>query len=86
MFPQQTNKICIASHLGRPQKQYDENLSLAPIGERLAELLNLEVLLYRDYEKDPIDQALKQLGKNQIVLLEKSCLIYQSRRYLFFEK
>ena len=65
-----TNRVCIASHLGRPTSPNDEELSLAPVGERLAELVGKEVLLMRDYDKEPIDQALRQLGKNQIILLE----------------
>lgn len=66
----QTNRVCIASHLGRPKSKEDKANSLAPIGEKLAELLNKEVLLIQDYDKEPADQALRQLGKNQIVLLE----------------
>lgn len=65
-----TNRVCIASHLGRPSGPNDEQFSLAPVGERLAELLGKEVLLMKDYDKEPIDQTLRQLGKNQIVLLE----------------
>lgn len=67
---EQTNRLCIASHLGRPKNSSDEQFSLAPVGERLAELLEKEVLLFKDYDKEPIDQALMQLGKDQIVLLE----------------
>jgi phosphoglycerate kinase len=66
----QTNRVVLASHLGRPKGKYNAELSLAPVGERLAELLNVEVLLASDYEKEPIDSLLGQLGKNQIILLE----------------
>ena len=65
-----TNKLCIASHLGRPKGKEDKRYSLAPVGEKLAELLGLEVLLYKDYEREPINQAILQLGKKQIILLE----------------
>ena len=67
---EQTNRLCIASHLGRPKGTKDPRFSLAPVGERIAELLGLEVLLFKDYEKEPIDQALQQLGRKQIILLE----------------
>ena len=45
-------------------------MSLAPVGERLAELLDKEVLLANDYEQEPIDSLLGQLGKDQLILLE----------------
>ena len=63
-------KIAILSHLGRPGGKVDPNLSLEPIGERLAELLNCEVVLVADYTGEPADQLHRQLGKNQILLLE----------------
>ena len=37
--------LILVSHLGRPKGQHNEALSLAPVGERLAELLDKEVLL-----------------------------------------
>ena len=66
----QTNRVVLASHLGRPKGQYNSAMSLAPVGERLAELLNVEVLLAGDYDQEPIDSLIGQLGKNQIILLE----------------
>lgn len=66
----QTNKVVISSHLGRPKGEYNADLSLAPVGERIADLLNVEVLLASDYEKEPIDSLVGQLGKGQIILLE----------------
>lgn len=63
-------RLAIMSHLGRPKGKADPALSLAPVGERLAELLGREVVLVRDYEEEPADQVFKQLGKNQIMLLE----------------
>ena len=66
----QTSKVIVSSHLGRPKGKVVDEMSLAPVGERLAELLGVEVLLANDYEKEPIDSLLGQLGKNQIILLE----------------
>ena len=66
----QTNKVCVASHLGRPKGQKMDKFSLMPVGKRLSELTNKEVLLVDDYDKEPVDQVLKQLGKNQFILLE----------------
>ncbi len=65
-----TNRLCIASHLGRPKNKEDAQFSILPVGEKLAEMLDREVLLFKDYEKESVDQAILQLGKNQIILLE----------------
>ena len=67
---QQTNKLVIASHLGRPKGKYNRAMSLEPVAKMLAKLLNIEVALVQDYAQAPVDQLLKQLGKNRIILLE----------------
>lgn len=69
---QSTNKIVMASHLGRPDGEIDMEYSLAPVGERLAELLGegREVLLVSDYVQEPVDRVIRQLGPKQIILLE----------------
>lgn len=63
-------KLVIASHLGRPKGNVDKKYSLEPVGAKLAELLQCEVILVSDYEKEPVDQFLKRLGKGEIILLE----------------
>lgn len=63
-------KIALMSHLGRPKGKPDLKFSLAPVGERLAEILSCEVIMVNDYHKEPADQVLKQLGKNQIMMFE----------------
>jgi len=67
---EKTNKIVIASHLGRPKGKINQDLSLEPVGARLAELLELEVLFVNDFLTESIDQFANNLQKNQIVLLE----------------
>ncbi len=67
---ERTNKVAIASHLGRPDGEVDLKYSLEPIGARLAELLEKDVVFVNDYDKEPADQVLNQLNKNQFVLLE----------------
>ncbi|MFK7872879.1 MAG: phosphoglycerate kinase [Oligoflexales bacterium] len=62
--------IVIASHLGRPKGQVVPELSLEPVAARLAELLDCEINLVSDYVEEPCEGLLKQLGQNQIVLLE----------------
>ncbi|MFK7823390.1 MAG: phosphoglycerate kinase [Oligoflexales bacterium] len=63
-------KIAIMSHLGRPKGKVNSKFSLEPVGERLAEILDCEVVMVNDYHKEPADQVLKQLGKNQIMMFE----------------
>jgi phosphoglycerate kinase len=66
----QTNLVAIASHFGRPKGQPVKEMSLEPIGLRLAELLGKEVVFIDDYNKNKVSQSLAQLSPNQIVLLE----------------
>lgn len=64
-------KIIACSHLGRPKGVgYEEEFSLAPVGVRLAELLNLEVVLAQDYVEDGFGKIVYDLKQNQIILLE----------------
>lgn len=65
-----TNKLVIASHLGRPKGKPDPKYSLEVVGRKLTELLKLEVAFVDDYVRAPVDQLLNQLGKNRIILLE----------------
>lgn len=65
-----TNKLAIASHLGRPDGEVDLKYSLEPVGLRLADLLGLECVFVNDYSKEPYDQVLGQINSNQFVLLE----------------
>ncbi len=67
---ERTNKLVIASHLGRPKGKVVASMSLEPVGQRLSELLQREVLLVQDYAEEPIDSLIAQLGKNQVILLE----------------
>lgn len=67
---ERTNKVVIASHLGRPDGEVDLKYSLEPVGARLAELLGREVVFVNDYNEEPYDQVLNQLSSNQFMLLE----------------
>jgi phosphoglycerate kinase len=67
---ERTTKLTIASHLGRPKNGGSPADSLEPIGARLSEMLEREVVLYPDYTKESSLQLLNSLGKNQMMLLE----------------
>ncbi len=62
-------KVVIMSHLGRPEG-HDTSLSLAPIAERLSELLNRDVIFVDDCIGDKVAQAVRKAPANAIILLE----------------
>lgn len=63
------SKVVIMSHLGRPEGR-DASLSLAPVGERLSELLGRPVTFVDDCIGDKVVQAVKKAPSNGVVLLE----------------
>lgn len=63
-------QIVICSHLGRPDGKPDPALSLAPVAERLSDLLGEHVAFVPDCVGDRVVQAVKYMGSGQIVLLE----------------
>ncbi len=63
-------QIVICSHLGRPEGKPNPALSLAPVAERLGELLNEHVAFVPECVGDRVVQAVKNMGSGQIVLLE----------------
>ena len=67
---EQTNKVVICSHLGRPKGTPDPKYSLETVGERLAELLGQEVVFVDDYEDENWADILDHLESGQLALLE----------------
>jgi len=67
---ERTTKLTMASHLGRPKNGGSPADSLEPVGARLSELLEREVVLFPDYASESSIQLLNTLGKNQVMLLE----------------
>ena len=63
-------RIALASHLGRPKGQVKPELSLEPVGVRLAEILGCEVLLTDDCVGDGARKVVNDLREGQIALLE----------------
>lgn len=63
-------QIVICSHLGRPEGKSDPALSLAPVAERLGELLGEYVGFVPECVGDRVVQAVKHMGSGQIVVLE----------------
>lgn len=70
----QKAKIVLASHLGRPKGTPEdrEKYSLMPVGNRLHDLLGVEVILFDDPDGEGIKGVLAGLNDNQILLLENT--------------
>ncbi|MDA2962948.1 MAG: phosphoglycerate kinase [Actinomycetota bacterium] len=62
--------IVIAAHLGRPKGVASLELSLAPVAQRLGELLGQEIIFTGAFSGDGIKEAAHSLRPGQILLLE----------------
>jgi phosphoglycerate kinase len=63
-------KVILASHLGRPKGKVNEEFRLEPVGARLAELLELEVIAADDCVGDGVKKLAMDLRDGQVLLLE----------------
>ena len=62
--------VAVCSHLGRPQGQRVDDLSLAPCAARLSELLGRPVDLLTDCVGPEVEARVRALGPGEIVMLE----------------
>src|SRR5690606_16122934 len=62
--------VILTAHLGRPKGQVDPAFSLAPVAERLSELLGQRVTLAPDVVGAGAADAVAAAGPGQVVLLE----------------
>jgi phosphoglycerate kinase len=62
--------IVLASHLGRPKGQRNENYSLKPVRAKLAELTGADVQFAKDCVGADTEQKASQLKSGQMLLLE----------------
>lgn len=63
-------QVVLCSHLGRPKGSPDPGLSLRPVAERLAELLDQEVAFPGDVAGEEARRAAAALAPGEVVLLE----------------
>jgi phosphoglycerate kinase len=63
-------RVVVASHLGRPKGAPDPAYSMAPVGEKLAELLGTEVVVADDVVGDDARAKAAALEPGQVLLLE----------------
>jgi len=62
--------VIACSHLGRPKGQWKPELSLAPVGKRLSELLGRPVKMAKDVVGDSARELAGSLKPGEIMLLE----------------
>ncbi len=62
--------VLVCSHLGRPKGERNPDLSLAPVGERLAELLGQPVAFAEDCIGAPAVEVAQALAAGEVALLE----------------
>ena len=62
--------IVIAAHLGRPKGEVKSELSLAPVAQRLSELLGREVKFTGEVTGADVSAAAQSLASGEILLLE----------------
>ena len=63
-------KVILASHLGRPKGRPDPKLSLRPVAERLAELIEAPVQFVGDCVGRAVQEAAFALGPGELLMLE----------------
>ena len=63
-------KVILCSHLGRPAGAVDESLRLAPVGDRLASLLQHPVQNLSDCGGPEVESVIGSMQPKEIVLLE----------------
>ena len=63
-------RVVVISHLGRPDGEPDSKYSLAPVAQRLAELLGKPVVFAADTVGSAAKEAVERLEDGDVVLLE----------------
>ena len=63
-------KVILASHLGRPKGKKDPKFSLAPVAERLSQLLEKKVALAADCIGEDVQKQIGGMKEGEFLLLE----------------
>ncbi len=63
-------RVVVAAHLGRPKGAPEERYSLAPVAQRLGELLDTEVPLAADVAANDARETVAALAPGEVALLE----------------
>lgn len=67
---QQGARVAVASHLGRPKGKPTPSASLEPVGARLSELLEQDVILADDCIGDGVKALMRDVRPGHVILLE----------------
>jgi phosphoglycerate kinase len=65
-----SGKVILASHLGRPKGKKDPKFSLAPVAERLSQLLGEKISLSTDCVGEEVEKQIGGMKEGEILLLE----------------
>lgn len=65
-------KVAAASHLGRPKNGPEEKYSLAPVAQRLSQLLKQDVVLAKDSVGEDVQTLVDSMANGQLILLENT--------------
>jgi len=63
-------RVILCSHLGRPGGKVDDRLRLAPVAQRLSQLLGQEVAVTKDFIGSEVEKAVEKLRDGEVLLLE----------------
>jgi len=63
-------KVILASHLGRPKGEVNEDMRLTAVGKRLAELLNQPVKKLDESIGEQVENTIASMQEGEVVLLE----------------
>ena len=63
-------RILLAAHLGRPKGQRESSMSLRPVADKLAEMIQKPVAFVDDCIGEKVEQAAAALKEGEILLLE----------------
>lgn len=63
-------RIILCSHLGRPTGKAVDKLRLAPVGERLAQILGKQVIVTRNVIGPEVEKEITKLRGGDVLLLE----------------
>jgi phosphoglycerate kinase len=63
-------RVILASHLGRPKGKKDPKFSLAPVAERLSQLLEKKVALAMDCIGGEVQKQIGEMKEGEVLLLE----------------
>lgn len=66
----QNAKVILCSHLGRPKGVFNDKYSLAPVAERLSELMNMPVKMAKDVIGTSAKTMTSEMKEGEIVILE----------------